>query len=150
MKQSSTNLLDLICNSELFNVWTLIIIAATIVRGLLAKLQPIIQPHLQLTTKHKCIDLFFDTFQISFCGSGSLSTPNRPSKILTTFLSIFYLLAGLLCSGTFFQEIAAGTYIPEINSIEDLNKTNLPVMIPVGYVNNATINWLIEGYLFFL
>lgn len=125
--------------SALFNVWFLIIILVTISRKMIEKM--LTQKNVNLPKTSNITDLFFDTVQIAFCGVGNLTIKNKPTKILLTFLSIFYLLAGLLCSGSFFQEITAGTYKPQINSIEDLNKTNLTINVSSD-LNENTFNWL--------
>lgn len=77
-------------------------------------------------------------------GMSALSYSNKFDRILVVFLSIFFLLASSLFSGFLFQLYTSDLSHHEIDSIEDLAKSDLEIHYPVDNIDPE--NWLRNKY----
>lgn len=135
-----SNLIEIFMNSPLINVWTIIIIMVTVVRILLMKF-----------TKHAIVEwttILLHTYGLSFGVYFPVSIQNRAEKVLILFLGIFAILANIFCSGFLFQQYTIAFQTPTIDSLEDLNKSNLNVYVS-NYLyskSDNNFNWLKTQY----
>lgn len=119
--QTTSMLWQSIIRSPLFSVWSLTIIMFTGLRKLLQ----------YLTGFSGTIgEIFFDTFARSFGMAGYQRINNRPEKILMLFLSFVALLAGIIFSGMFFEQITVVQSQPTIRTLKALEASKLPIMMP--------------------
>lgn len=121
----------------LINVWALAIIIFTIFRKILRSV---------LKTKYnEFSSILFNTFGLSFgTAGGSANTIHISSseKLLIWFLSLFAMLASMLCNGWIFTEFATSLLVPSINSLDDLGKNpNIEIWMPSDF-DDSTETWL--------
>lgn len=89
--------------------------------------------------------LVLNTFGLSFGLAGesaNTSLISKSEKLLLWFLSLFAMLASILCSGLLFTEYATSLRMPKINSLADLSKNpQLEIWMPLDF-HNRTEDWL--------
>ena len=116
---ASSLLTKLILESPLLTVWSITIILISTIRICL-----------QTNNNHWNSDIssiVLDTFSVAFAGSGYLLVTKRPERILIVSLSIFFLLSSILCTDFIFQQYTTQAMKPTINSLEDLNNSNIQI-----------------------
>lgn len=130
----SALLISLIKNPLAF-VWITAISLFTIIRKCLHHLMDGYHPP---TTS----DLFFDTFGISFgvC-TGTLSKyKNLSESTLLVFISMFALLASIVCSGMLFRKFTFQNYVTTMNTITELENSNLTILTPFRPSDNVILS----------
>lgn len=87
---------------------------------------------------HQSIEtLFFETMGISFGTSGLWQNTNQ-RQVLILFLSIFGMIAGILCTGILFEQFSMERSRFTINNIEDIGKNkSLIVCVPWEFRNDG-------------
>ena len=137
-KMVATSLLiKLILESPLLVVWSITIIVMTILR--LAFLQKNGKNRANHTGR-----IILDTYSIAFTGAGFVTIKKRPERILMFSLSIFSILSSIFCTSLIFQQYTSDLMHPVINSIEELNKSDLEIHGSVFTISPALIKFLEE------
>lgn len=131
-----SNIVAILLDSPLLNVWSIVIALVTIVRIFFTEL-----------TRHKIDDwthILLHTYGLSFMVSSSIQITNRSENVLLLFLGVFAILSNILCSGFLFQQYTSDLQTPAINTLEDLNKTNLDIYVSDMLYDNSDSNlrWL--------
>lgn len=89
--------------------------------------------------------IFFNTFGLSFGTAGDSANTTLVSsseQLLLWFLSVFAMLASILCSGMFFQEFFTSVLKPSINSLADLgNNPQIEIWMPSD-IDIKSQNWI--------
>lgn len=126
-----------ILQMPLLSVWAVAIILFAIFRKIIRSVQ-----------KSKFYDfgeIFFNTFALSFGTAGQSANTTLISgseHLLIWFLSLFAMLASILCSGIFFKEFTTISLIPSINSLEDLGRyPQIEVLMPSNF-HNSMETWM--------
>lgn len=78
-------------------------------------------------------------------GTTSTTPSNTSERILLLFMAIFSMLSSLLFSGFLFQQLAISDSVANINSIEELEKSNLHLFV---YEDNFELVNETIGYVF--
>lgn len=120
-------------NSPLINVWALAIGLMTISRIIIRK----VKKH----GKINVLQILFESYGISFGMTSNKAHLKIAERILLMFLSIFSIVAGCFCSGFLFQQYSISYFPSAINSIDDLNRTDIPIYVPIEFLNPITLNW---------
>ena len=128
----------LVLNSPLLNVWTITIVVVSLFRIYLRRNLP--------TSSSHVIRLILDTFSIAFTGFGFIKTHIRHEHILSISLSVFSLVSSIFCTGYIFQQYTSTVLQPKINSITDLNNSNLDIVVQEKFTPQKTINQLVQMY----
>lgn len=117
---SHSSFFKTLLSTPLVNIWVLAISIFSLGRK---ALRTLIGSH-----SNSFIEIFFNTFGMSFSATsqtprrGSAADTNRPERVLVLFLSIFAMLAGILCSGMLFQQFTTTAKLSSIKSLEDLGE----------------------------
>lgn len=113
---SNLTLLDYILKSPLLNVWALAILLFTINRKFL-------QYFTNASKQLRWSDITIETIGLSFGSTAGRQIANRPERIAILFLSVFSILANILCSSLLFQQLSFVSYKPNILKLCDINKS---------------------------
>lgn len=133
-KQQTTNLLWSILNSSLVNVWSLAILLFSIMRIIIIK-------HTMRAYNSDFIGILLNTYGIAFITTGfSGKLKNASEYVLLIFLSLFAILASTLFSGFMYQSYVDDFNVPAINSLKDLNKTDLNIVMPILTFNDKWVS----------
>lgn len=137
MKEKS-NLWEMVRDSPLLNVWFFTILLITIIRILIKK-----------WTNANGVDdatkVLLETFGMSFGVGSSYSVCCRAEKTIVLFLNIFAILASIFCSGYLYQQYTSDNRIAVIQTLGDLNKSNLTILIGNNIIDgryDTRIKWL--------
>lgn len=113
-------------SSPLLSVWILVIILFTVLQIVFRRVVP-------TAINYLISDKFIETVGIIL----GTSTPNYQKKnlikselILIIFGSIFALLAGIYFSGMIFEQLITTVMLPNISTIEDINKLKWIIHYP--------------------
>lgn len=142
--QRKSTLFLSILQMPLLNVWALAIIIFSIFRQILRSVLK--------SKSHDFNSILLNTFGLTFGTAGSSANTTKISnseQILIWFLSLFGMLASVLCSGMLFQEFVTSSLISSINSLADLGKNaHIEIWMPEDF-DNSTETWLQEqlGYI---
>lgn len=139
MDRKSTLFLSII-QMPLISVWALAILIFAIFRKIIRSV---------LKTKYNDFSaIFFNTFGISFGATSANSSLVSSSENLTIwFLSLFAMLASLLCSGMLFTEFSTSLIMPSINSLNDLAKNpHIEIWMPKEF-DISIKTWLQQQYI---
>lgn len=118
----NSNLWEMVRESPLMNVWLLTILLITITRILIRKWTNV--------NVHDSMKILLHTFGMSFgVDSSNQSVFCRAEKIVVLFLSIFAMLASIFCSGYLFQQYTSDMSIPLIQTLNDVNKSDLKILV---------------------
>lgn len=138
LQRKSTLFLSIL-QMPLLNVWAVAIILFAISRKIIRSVQK--------SKLNDFTEILFNTFGLSFGTAGqSASTTliSSSEQLLVLFLSLFSMLAGILCSGILFKEYATSSLISKINSLEDLGRNpEIEVVMPPT-LDISTEKWLKE------
>lgn len=105
---------DKLLNSPLFTVWA----SATVV-------------FTDNTSHNDLVYILFNSLGLSFGTTTAHGVHSRAEMILVLFVSLFNVLAGILCASFLFEQLAITNYVPIINSFEDfLDHTELRLIRP--------------------
>lgn len=128
-------------NSPLFTVWASATAVFTIGRILVRKV--LIVRFTDNTSRNDLIYILFNTFGLSFGTTSAHGVHSRAELILILFVSLFNVLAGVLCASFLFGQFAITNYVPFINSFEEfLSHTELHLIRPriPGFSSNIFPN----------
>lgn len=136
MERKSTVFLSMM-QMPLISVWALAILIFAVFRKIF---------RFVLQTKYNDFStIFLNTFGLSFGTAGdsaNASLVSSSENLLIWFLSVFAVLASLLCSGMLFTEFSTSQLIPTINSLEDLGKNpQIDIWMPREF-DISTKTWL--------
>lgn len=136
MEPKSTVLLSMI-QMPLISVWALAILIFAVFRKIIRTV---------LRSKYNDFStIFLNTFGLSFGTAGdsaNASLVSSSENLLIWFLSVFAMLASLLCSGMLFTEFSTSLLIPRINSLQDLgNNPHIEIWMPREFDISAK-TWL--------
>lgn len=116
-------------NSPLFTVWASATAVFSISRILVRKLLSVRST--DTTSRNDLVYILFNTFGLSFGTTTAHGVHSRAELILVLFVSLFNVLAGVLCAGFLFEQLANTNYVPIINSFEDFfNQSELRLIRP--------------------
>lgn len=138
--QEKSTILKSILEFPLLSVWTITICIIFLCRTAIRKL-------CTSSASNDWIEIFFNTFGLSFGMSGATNVLNTAERVLILFLSIFTILSSNLCTSILFnQQFTTVAYMPSINAFCDLDKYPvLEVYMPADFHNN-TRDWLSTQY----
>lgn len=127
------NLINIIIDSPLVNVWAITICIVTIVRCIFKYI---------LKNSNDWMYTFIETYGISFGTTSAAKSTKLSDQIIVLFLSIFSLIAGIFCSGILFQQYATVSFEPRINTLDDIAKAQYHIFVPREHITNETKYWL--------
>lgn len=139
---SNSSFFHTLLNIPLVNIWLLAISIFSVGRKALRTLNG--------SRSNGFIEIVFNTFGMSFGATsqtprrGSAGDNNRPERVLVLFLSVFAMLASILCSGMLFQEFTNTVTMSSINSLEDLGKHQELEIWMLSDLHISTEQWLNE------
>ena len=107
-------------NSPIVNVWIIVIILVSLIRIL-------IQHKEKAECRTKITHIILDTFGTAFTGICHIKITNRSERIIVVSLSIFSIISSAFICGYIFKHSTMTEQRSTINSIEDLNKSNLVI-----------------------
>lgn len=130
-----------ILEMPLISVWAFAILIFSICRKILRSV---------LKSKYnEFSSIFFNTFGLTFGtagGSNNTTLISGSEQLLLWFLSLFAIMANILCSGMLFKEFSTSLLMPSINSLDDLGKNpNMEVLMPTEF-DIGTESWLQTKY----
>lgn len=123
-----------IIRSPLVRVWTVVVVIFTIARKLLQSFAP--APIATMS------DILFDTIGLAFgtASGGAHRIRYRPERILVLSLSIVAMLAAIISPSQFFEEFSTFGYRPKINTLDELQKSGMRIMMP-NRMGAENIKW---------
>lgn len=121
----------------LISTWFIPIIAYTILRYNNIKRYALFNGK-----RYTFFDILFDSYRLTILGTSQFCRQNKVDRVLMIFLSIFSLLANILFSGLLFQLYTSDFSYQEIDSIEDLARSDLEVHYPVDNMDKESEIWL--------
>lgn len=135
-----TTMLESLLEMPLFSVWAFAILLFTVSRKIIR--------NILRASRNNCMDIFIDTFGISFAtGGGGLAAAtlhSRAENLLILFLSVFSMLASIFCSGILFQQLTSSVSRPAINSLKDL-AAHPNISVKMSWeTDESTFMWLRE------
>lgn len=120
---------DKLLNSPLFTVWASATVVFTTGRILVRRL--LIVRFTDNTSHNDLVYILFNSLGLSFGTTTAHGVHSRAEMILVLFVSLFNVLAGILCASFLFEQLAITNYVPIINSFEDfLDHTELRLIRP--------------------
>lgn len=116
-----SNLLEIICESPILQIWMPFIVACTIIRQFLARRG---QTWTTISTT------FFDTFSLAI-GENAKSGLHleRAEKLVTLFISFFSILSGVLFTGALFQKFTINVVSSNIDTLAELEESGLTLFM---------------------
>lgn len=139
---SNSSFFKTLLNSPLVTIWVLAISIFSLGRKALRTLNG--------SHSNSFIEIVFNTFGMSFGATtqtprrGSAADTNRPERVLVLFLSVFAMLASILCSGMLFQQYTTTVAMSSINSLEDLDEHQEIEIWMLSDLHISTELWLNE------
>lgn len=135
--REKSNWWELVRDSPLINVWLFNIFLITIIRIVIIKWT--------CGSVNDSTRVLLYTFGMSFGVGTSDSVSCRAERLVVLFLSIFAMLASIFCSGYLYQQYTSDSRIPVIQTLSDLNKSNLNILAVNDLVDGKTdhrLQWL--------
>lgn len=118
--RSRFSVVQIIRRQPLITIWVVAILLFSFVRKCIRS---------ALKTKPTAyVDILINTFGMSFGSTGpnpkrgSADDTNRSDRLLVVFVSVFAMLASILCSGVLFQQFTTVSTMSSIKSLEDLGE----------------------------
>lgn len=126
---------DMLSKSPLFTVWAICVGIITVTRMLVRKLLALNNNlDKRNNNQNAFIYIVFNTFGLSFGATSVQGAESRTEKVIVLFLSIFCIVAGILCTGFMLEQIIETKSEQKINSFEQvLLEDDLQLMVPSEY-----------------
>lgn len=109
---------DKLLKSPLLTVWASAIVAFSIIRILVRQL--LLFKFTDNPSHNSFLYILFNTFGLSFGATSANGLNSRAEMILVLFVSLFSMLAGIVCAGFLFEQLTITRSVQAINSFQDL------------------------------
>lgn len=112
---------DMLLKSPLFSVWAICVGVLSIIRMVIRRLFAFNNKFDKRNrSQNAFVYIFFNTFGLSFGATSAQGAESRTEKAIVLFLSIFCIVAGILCTGFLLEQLIETRTEQKINSLEQL------------------------------
>lgn len=136
---------DMLLKSPLFTVWAICVGVITLSRMVIRRLFAFnSQFDKRNSSQNAFVYIFFDTFGLSFGATSAQGAESKTEKAIVLFLSIFCIVAGILCTGFLLEQLIETKAEQKINSLEQLIfEEDLDIVLP------SDLNFVAKQYKIF-
>lgn len=111
---------DKLLKSPLFSVWTLCVGLITLTRIVIRRFFAFNYNISTNSSPNEYIYIFFNTFGLSFGATTVQGATTKSEKTIVLFLSVFCVVAGILCTGFLLEQVMITKTEQKIDSLEEL------------------------------
>lgn len=145
--KEQSSLGDMLLKSPLISVWTLCVGLITLTRVVIRKLLAFKNDVSTNSSHNAYIYIIFNTFGLSFGATSVQGAITKSEKTIVLFLSLFCVVAGILCTGFLLENLIITTAEERINSLEEVFlEDDMYILMPYEMYNLAEEYKMFSSY----